>query len=247
MKNRELTEVFQGYDFQVKITHPVVNSTGTTVVYVHGQQARNQHRKPKMICEIATRLHSSFCWYELAGHSNDLEQYDKADIFTWIEQLKYLLTNIITGNVILVGSCLGGIISLFTAPYFKERVKGVITLSAADIDWRQKLCPDQQEDLKKQGYTVFYLQDKRIPFKLTEKFISSTEEIRKQENISLACPAHLLIGRNDPAVKVTDVLNLSDKISSPETIIKIIQNDTHGLRTKTSMNEVEYSLCSLLK
>jgi esterase/lipase len=247
MKTFRSTEVFQGFDFEVQITTPDVTPTDLTVIYVHGQQARNQHRKPKMVCEIATRLNSSFCWYELAGHSNNLEQYDNADLFIWINQLKYLLTNVITGNVVLVGSCLGGIISLFTAPYFKERIKGVITLSAADIDWRQKLSQDQQKDLEKQGYTVFYLQDKRIPFKLTEKFISSTEEIRKQESLTLACPVHLFVGRNDPAVKVTDVLNLSDKISSSETIIKIISNDTHGMRTKTSMTEVEYSLRSILK
>lgn len=247
MKTLESTDVFQGYDFEIKITHPIVNPTQTTVVYVHGQQARNQHRKPKMICEIANRLNLSFCWYELAGHSNNLEKYDQADIFIWIEQLKYLLSHIITGNIILVGSCLGGIISLFSAPFFKERIKGVIALSAADINWRQKLTPSQQEDLKTKGYAVFYLQDKRIPFKLTEKFISSTEELRKQQSLVLNCPVHLLVGKNDPAVGVYDVLKLSDEISSPETVVKIISNDNHGMRNITSMKEVETSLISILK
>ena len=247
MKTIGFSENFEGYDFEVQITHPVVNLTNTTVVYVHGQQARNQHRKPKMICEIATSLNSSFCWYELAGHSNNLEKYDQADIFIWINQLKYLLTNVITGNVILVGSCLGGIISLFTAPFFKDKVVGIITLSSADIDWRKKLFPAQQEDLKTKGYAVFYLQDKRIPFKLTEKFIASTEELRKQNNLVLSCPVHLLVGKNDPAVGVNDVLKLSDKISSPETIVKIISNDNHGMRNATSMKEVKASLLSILK
>ncbi len=247
MKTLELSENFEGYDFEVQITNPVVNLTQITVVYVHGQQARNQHRKPKMVCEIATSLNSSFCWYELAGHSNNMEKYDTADIFTWINQLKYLLTYVITGNVILVGSCLGGIISLFTAPMFKERVLGVITLSAADIDWRQKLLPPQQEELKTKGYTVFYLQDKRIPFKLTEKFISSTEELRKLEHLNLSCPIHLMVGKNDPAVGVSDVLKLSEKISSPEIVVKIISNDNHGMRNLTSMKEVKASLLSILK
>ena len=247
MKTLGLTENFQGYDFEIQITHPDVNLTDTTIVNVHGQQARNQHRKPKMVCEIANRLHSSFCWYELAGHSNNLEKYDTADIFIWINQLKYLLSHVITGNVILVGSCLGGIISLCNAPYFKERIKGVIALSTADIDWRKKLDSNQQEDLKQKGYTVFYLQDKRIPFKLTEKFISSTEELRKVLNLNFSCPVHLMVGKNDPAVKVEDVLKLSDEITSPETIVKIISNDNHGMRNTTSMKEVELSLLSILK
>ena len=247
MKTSHFTEVFQGYDFDIQITHPRVNLTDTTVIYVHGQQARNQHRKPKMVCDIATSLNTSFCWYELAGHSNNLEKYDTADIFIWINQLKYLLTHIITGQVILVGSCLGGIISLFCANDIKERIKGVIALSAADINWRAKLSLSQQEDLKTKGYAVFYLQDKRIPFKLTEKFISSTEELRKKEIVSLNCPVHLLVGKNDPAVSVSDVLKLSDEISSPEVIVKIISNDNHGMRNSTSMKEVKASLLSILK
>ncbi|MBQ6803255.1 MAG: hypothetical protein IJP04_01235, partial [Clostridia bacterium] len=38
---------------------------------------------------------------------------------------------------------------------------------------------------------------------------------------------------------VSDVLKLSDEISSPEVIVKIISNDNHGMRNSTSMKEVK--------
>lgn len=249
MKTKEFCDIFRGFEFLVRITTPdtpqsEAPSPETTIVYIHGQAARNQHRKARNICEMAMALNCNFCWYELAGHNNNMEKYDQTDCNLWVDQLEYLLDNHTHGNIILVGACLGGVIGLVAASRTVRDVIGVICLNSADINWKEKLTLEQIIELQQQGYTQHYITDKKVPFKLTKQFIDSTDDIRK--NINLKCPVHLLLGQRDPMVKLEEVISLQQKITSPEVITKLISNASHSMRDRTSMTEVFFSINSML-
>lgn len=242
MKTTETQEIFQGFEFSLKKVEPEQITRDVSIVYIHGQAARNQHRKANAICQMAQDLGCCFYWYELAGHADNLKKYAQTDTFTWINQLTYLLENKISGKVIIVGSCIGGIIGLFTGTQMPNRINGLICLGSANINWREKLSEEENKELKTNGFVYHCLAGRNIPFMLTEKFISSTEKLIAIPVIKTDFPVFLFAGKNDPLVNTEDVLALYTKIIAPIKTLKLLPTASHGMRDTATMTEVRKAL-----
>ena len=246
MKTTETQELFQGFEFSLKAVEPDIVKHDVSIIYIHGQAARNQHRKATAICQMAQDFGCRFYWYELAGHANNLEKYQETDIFTWINQLRYLLENKIQGKVIIVGSCVGGITGLFAAASLPNRISGLICLGSANINWRKKLSDEENETLKTNGFVYHCLAGRNIPFILTEKFISSADNLLARPVIKTDFPVFLFAGKSDPLVDEKDVLELYAKIKAPKKVLKLIRNASHGMRDTKTMAEVKKALHQFL-
>lgn len=79
-----------------------------------------------------------FLRFELAGHGSDIANYAKADFNVWKRQTLEVIDTLVEGDVLMVGSSIGGWLSLIAARERPERVKGLIGLAAA---------PECQKDL----------------------------------------------------------------------------------------------------
>ena len=246
MKTTETQEIFQGFEFSLNWIEPDIVSNDVTILYIHGQAASNQHRKAMVISQMAQELGCRFCWYELAGHANNLEKYRQTDVFVWINQLLDLLENKISGKVILIGSCIGGITGLFAGSRLQNRIKGVICLGSAYVNWREKLSAEENKKLKDNGFIYHCLAGRNIPFVLTERFVSSTEELMAIPNIITDFPVYLFIGGNDTLVNRQDAICLYEHISAPKKAIKILSKASHGMRDGATMTEVRKTLRSFL-
>lgn len=247
MKTTETQEIFQGFEFSLNRIEPDIVKNDVTVIYIHGQAAGNQHRKAMVISQMAQDLGCRFCWYELAGHANNLEKYKQADAFIWINQLIDILENKISGKVIIIGACVGGITGLFAGSYIRNRIKGLICLGSAYVNWREKLSAEENKELKDKGFIHHCLVGRNIPFVLTEQFVSSTEELMAIPNIKTDFPVFLFAGGNDTLITQQDVLCLYEKISAPRKAIKFFSNASHGMRDNKTMTEVSKRLRLFLR
>lgn len=246
MNTIEIYEKLNGFEFTLKKFEPEILKKDVCVVYLHGQAGRMHHHKATQICKMCQEQGIRFCCYELSGHANNLEKYDQVDMFDWVNQLKYILNNHIHGKVILIGSCLGGMISLLTAEKYPDSIAGIIGIGTIDIDWKKHLSKTELKELEDNGYTFHCMGGHPLSCKLTKKFITSTEQIRPT-SLELNIPIHLLFGLQDSLVTIEEITNFQKKIKSPEVIFKLISNSGHSMRDVVSMREVASSLEAILK
>lgn len=247
METKETVETIGQFDFGFKIVTPDNLKHDVSVVYLHGLAGNPNQYKPKRLCEISMAAGVRFCSYELSGHRNNLEKYDSAGMYDWIDQLEYLVLNRIPGKIILMGSCIGGIIGLIVGQKHPQRFLGLVGIGTADLNWRNMLNHEQNLELKTQGFTYQNLGAYPVPCRIAEKFVASTEELRKSETIVVKFPVHLMHGKEDNIASVKDAMDFRKKIIAPEVKIKLIDKANHRMGDDFSLSEMRTSILSMIK
>ena len=151
-------------DFTTKIDYSQAKSLSThkiSVIYTHGLFSDCWGRKPESVKEWCEKHNIGFFRYELAGHGSDSARYEEADMLIWKAQLLEIIDDIVDGKVILIGSSIGGWLSLLAAIERPERVQGIVGLAAAP-DFTRDLeeyvfTPQQRQDMERNGRLEFYL------------------------------------------------------------------------------------------
>lgn len=247
METKETIEKIGQFDFALKIVTPDELEHDITVVYIHGLAGNPNQYKPQRLCEISMEAGVRYCSYELLGHANNLEKYDSAGMYDWIEQLEYLIAKRIQGKIILMGSCIGGIIGLFAGQKYPKRFLGLVGIGTADLDWRAMLNNTQNEELKNQGFTYHNLGAYPIPCRIAEKFVVSTEQLRQIKSIEVSFPVHLMHGMEDNIVSTKETMEFKKIIVAPEVKLKLIDKANHRMGDEFSISEMKASILSMIK
>jgi pimeloyl-ACP methyl ester carboxylesterase len=136
------------------------------------------------------------------------------------------------GEVILVGSSMGGWLSMLVALARPERVKALVGVASAPdfterLIWK-KLTPPQQEMLLRDG--VFYAPScyGEEPYPITRRLIEEAREhLLLDKTLPIACPTHLLHGTQDADVPVDIARMLAEKL--PQSQLTLIDGGNHRL------------------
>lgn len=246
MKVIKTIEYFNNFDFKLMIVEPETLRYDVTVVYIHGMGGNPYQKKPEQIKNISITAGARFCCYELSGHANSMELYDKAGIFEWAEQLEYLVTQRLKGKILLMGSCLGGIIGLLVGEKYPERFLGVVGIGTANVNWYKHVNQQQLSELETKGYTYKNLGAYSIPCRISRKFMLSTAEYDKKEKFEVPFPVHLMYGLADDIASQDELFTLNAKINAPEKVIKLVDKAVHRMTDKVSYNEMKNSILSML-
>jgi pimeloyl-ACP methyl ester carboxylesterase len=144
------------------------------------------------------------------------------------------------GKLVLVGSSMGGWLSLLTARVRPERLAGLVLIAAApDFTERmllQGLLPEDRLKLERDGRLERPSQYSPEPSVFTWKLI---EEGRKHllldRDLSLPCPVRLLHGQSDPDVPWEYSLQIARHVQAPEVITTLVKGGDHRLSTPTDI------------
>jgi len=129
-----------------------------TILYTHGFCSDPWGRKPEEIKKWCLKNDIPMYRYELAGHGSDNARFEEADINTWKAQILEIIDKYITGDIVVVGSSLGGWLSLLAAINRPERIKGVLGLAAAPdftIDHMKYVTAAQRAEMEKYGKITY--------------------------------------------------------------------------------------------
>ena len=102
-----------------------------TVVYAHGFCSDPYGRKPEETKKWCIENGMGFFRYEIAGHASDIARFEETTIDVYREQIFEIIRDIVEGPVVVVGSSLGGWLSLLAACHFPNKVIGMVGLAAA--------------------------------------------------------------------------------------------------------------------
>lgn len=219
-----------------------------TVLYIHGLKSHPWSRKADHIKENALKLGLNFRRYELIGHHSDNANFSACDFELWKEQLRDIITNQISGPIIIVGHCVGGWLGMCLAEEYPDRIKAFLSLAVAPDLIEQMLnraTAEQRQTLADTGMVEAIVEKYHYVF--SQKLWTSlhTNDLLQKTSISINCPIHLIQGKQDNFIDWHSALRLNDKIAYPKVVLKILKNSNHHLQDPIALHEIAQSLHDL--
>lgn len=217
-----------------------------TVVYTHGFCSDPWGRKPEEVKKWCIANGTGFFRYELAGHGSDKARFTETTINTYKAQLTEILTKIVETPVVVVGSSLGGWLSLISACNFPDKVIGFIGLAAAPDFLKTYMDaffkPEHKKLLERQGYIEFPTRD--FTYIITGKMIASGYENHTldRESLPFKGKVRLIQGMKDASLPWKTALAIADKLESDDVRVILLKNSTHRLNEDEDIVELQRSL-----
>lgn len=224
------------------------NNKDLTVIYTHGLYSDPWGHKPETIKSFCLENGLNFFRFELAGHGSDTLSYEDVDFNVWKDQILEVIDEMTTGKVLLVGSSLGGWLSLIAARERPEKVIGVVGLAPApdftlDLE-KYVFTPAQKADLNN-GRLVFPMKD--FSYVFTKKiFDTARQNLLLEAPLTINCPVHIIHGTEDKNLDPKKPFKLQQCLTSEIVVVKLIKGANHRLGRDTDLKEIIASLKSFL-
>lgn len=195
-----------------------------TVVFLGGYGSDMMGSKATFLDQYCKGKDYSFLRFDYSGNGSSDGDFRDGTIGQWTEDALTIINHVESGDVILVGSSMGGWIALKVAMALGARVKGFIGIAAAPdfTDWVWgDLTQSQRENCAANGQMP--LADGGF---ITHRFLQDGLQQRVMDKpINLPCPVTLLQGKQDETVPYQVAEKLAAHINSPEPVELILIGD----------------------
>jgi pimeloyl-ACP methyl ester carboxylesterase len=190
----------------------------------------------------------AFLRFDYSGHGESSEAFTDGAIGDWFEDACAAL-GLLAGPIVLVGSSMGGWISLLVARHMPERIAGLVTIAAApdfteDSMWAG--FSDAQKDELEKGQ-VALPSDYGEPYIITKRLI---EEGRKQlvlrDPLPLNFPTRFLQGTADADVDISVALRLLDHAKGPDMQLTLVDGADHRFSDDACLKLIETAVEDVL-
>ena len=181
-----------------------------------------------------------FCRFDYSGHGESEGRFEDGTISQWLADLKTIVTTVIAGPVILIGSSMGGWLSLRLAETLRQEkdadspVQAMLLIAPAP-DFTQDLMWERFSDEIKASIETdgVYLQSSEYdpePTPITKRLIEDgRNHLMLNRPLRFGCPVHIVQGMADPDVPYGHVLRLVDHMAEDEVRLTLVKDGDHRL------------------
>lgn len=174
-----------------------------------------------------------FIRFDYSGHGKSDGNFVNGTISSWKNDAMAILDNIIKTDVILVGSSMGGWISLLLLLERSDRIKGVIGIAAAPDftkDIEKQLTYQQLEEMKATGQIEIPNDYSDEPYIFTRALIKDGEkQFLLGNSYNISTPITLIQGKLDSSVHWKTTIKIKECFNNEKTEIIFINDGDHRL------------------
>lgn len=207
-----------------------------TVVFLGGFRSDMTGTKAVALEDWAQRTGRAFLRFDYLGHGQSSGRFEDGTIGRWLDDSLAAIDQLTTGPLVLVGSSMGGWLSLLTARARPQRLAGLVLIAAAP-DFTERmllkgLSPEDRIALERDGRLEQPSQYSPEPSVFTWKLIEEgRNHLLLDKKLTLPCPVRLLHGQSDPDVPWEYSLQIAQHLEAPEVITTLIKGGDHRLST----------------
>ncbi len=217
------------------------------VVFLSGLKSDKEGTKALFLSNWAEENKRDFLRFDYRGHGASSGQFEDTSISDWLEDTTKIIIGLTSGPQILVGSSLGGWISLLFTRLYPKKVAGIVGIAAAP-DFTTKYMPNnltinQRQSLKSEGKLSFHSEYFDQPLVITQKLIDDGNKnliLDKQQTIN--CPIRLFHGSLDDDVPLSTSIEILNKLSSNDIQLQIIKGIDHRFSTPYCLDLIKEAL-----
>lgn len=234
-----------------RIAYERTAGKGPGVVFLGGFRSDMTGTKAQALEDWAKRTGRAFLRFDYSGHGASSEDFLDGCIGDWANDAKAAITHLTEGPQVLVGSSMGGWISLLVARAMPERLAGLVTIAAApdfteDSMWAGFSAAERDQLLQK-GRVELLSEYSEGPYVITRKLIEDgREHLVLRAPLALPFPVRFLQGTADVDVDQSVAHRLLAHAEGPDMRLTLVKGADHRFSNPECLALIEQSVEEVL-
>jgi pimeloyl-ACP methyl ester carboxylesterase len=212
------------------------------IVWLGGYKSDMEGSKAEALAALARETRRPCLRFDYSGHGASGGLFVDGTISKWLEQSAHMVLSHGRGPRILVGSSMGGWLTLLlyrqlqrSSPAAVQQVRGLVLLAPAadmtsELMWDQ-FPDDVRQELNEKGV---WLRPSAYgePYAITKRLIEDgRRHLMLDHGLDVACPVRILQGDQDPDVPAAHAVKVFGALRGPDVTLTLIKGGDHRLST----------------
>ena len=248
MQNK-INYINSSFDEQIAYSKDELNSQ-TTIFFFGGYSSSMAGTKATALSKWCVENKLNFLRFDYSGHGVSKGRFEDGGISKWSIEASEIFEKFKTNKNIIVGSSMGGWISLIVSKKKSNYVNGLVGIaSAPDFvvgEW-DRLSNEQKKQIKSEGKILINWDKYSEDYTITYKFLEDGKKnMLLTRPINISCPVRLLHGRKDQVVSFTTSEQIIELLDSKNKKLIIIEDGDHSLSRESDLNTLYKNIEELL-
>lgn len=239
------------YDLNRYIAYCELNSKSNyvlpTIIFLSGFNSDMNGSKASALADYCASKDYGYLRFDYFGHGASSGHFIDGTIGRWLANTLEVIDKLTSGQVILIGSSMGGWLMLLAALARPEKIAGLIGIAAApdfteELIWHG-LTPEQQDQIASQGQIALPNLTPPISYQLITE---ARSHLLLHKPININCPVYLLHGMQDQDVPYTLSIELAKLLTSSDVTLKLVKSGDHRLSRPEDIKLLTSTLDELL-
>lgn len=224
---------------------------GPGIVFLGGFRSDMTGTKAMALDSWARAQGRAFLRFDYSGHGQSSGDFLDGAIGDWFEDAAAAIARLTEGPQVLVGSSMGGWISLLCCRALGPKVAGLVTIAAApdfteDSMWAA-FDAGQRAALAETGRVALPSDYSAEPYVITRRLIEEgRSRLVLRKPLPLPFPVRFLQGSADTDVPPAVALRLFDHASGPDIRLTLVKGADHRFSTPDCLALIEAAVAEVL-
>ncbi len=229
---------------------PPKDKTLPSAVFLGGFRSDMNGSKAMYLQDWAGRHGRGFLRFDYSGHGQSDGVFERGCIGEWAADAADVINTVTQGAQILVGSSMGGWISLLLAKRKAVKIAGFVGIAAAP-DFTATMWDgmnDKQRKMIATDGTIDLPSDYDTPYTISHKLIlDGADNFVLNTPLAVKFPTRLLWGTDDKDVSRDVTLRLLDHMEGADIRLYIVKNADHGFSSAPCLGLIQKAIHSVTK
>ena len=249
-----------------KKSYKIVNINGVNISYLHrpklkkgpkisviflaGYRSDMLGTKAIFLDKLSRKIGYEYLRFDYSGHGTSGGNIDERLLSDWVAETQYFI-NMLSNPIIIVGSSLGGWLSIIMLQNTKKKIIGVIGIAAAvdfTADILKNLSLNEKKTYKRKRYISINSNYDNSPYIFKKEFIvDSKKNFVLKKPFTTNAKIFLLYGLLDEAVTLKNQIEILKIIKTENARLTISRNSDHRMSSDFDLRLLEQALKSIIK
>lgn len=235
-----------------RIAYETQPGQGPGVVFLGGFKSDMRGAKAEYLADWAAREGRAFLRFDYSGHGESSGAFEDGTIGAWAADAMAAIAALTEGPQVLVGSSMGGWISLLVARAMPDRVAGLVGIAAApdftENGYWAGASAAQRTVLLRDGRLELPSEYDDAPYVITLRLIEDgRKNLVLESPLNLPFPVRLLQGTADVDVPMDWALRLLDHAQSPDMRLVLVKGADHRFSTPECLGLIGTAITEVLR
>tara|TARA_X000000950_G_scaffold263360_1_gene335527 strand:- start:172 stop:948 length:777 start_codon:yes stop_codon:yes gene_type:complete len=226
------------------------NGASFSIVFLCGYKSDVFGKKAVYIEKLQEKMGFEYLRFDYSGHGFSEGKIESRTLTNWLDESLNLINRKTKYPLILIGSSMGGWLSLVLGKKLTGKLAGIIGIATAPdftSNILKNLSKKKLNQYKKDKYIKLKSEYDKNGYTFSEKFIKDSEKyfVLKQK-IYLKSKIIFLYGKNDKSVNFSSQIKLIELINCKETSLIISEKSDHRMSSQSDLLLLKENIIKLL-